>query len=509
MITYTKEFTKLLMDDKPTVPDWATPPSAPPIQNPPPPAFEPTPKSVAPSVEQPLSAQVIPVTTPPPPPPGPNSASRSSSGVAKRILKVGLGVLVVGIIVLSGFFGFSFIKNKISPQAKVVTLNYWGLWEDKNTMQAVFSDFEREHANIKVNYEQRDIKQYRETLKTRLAGGSGPDIFRFHNSWLPMFETDLVALPKTVLGENPKDDFYPTVSRDLVKNGAYLGIPLEIDTLLLFVNRDLVSNAPPKTWNDLKNLAPSLTVKDIEGKIKTAGVSLGTYDNIDHASDIISLMFLQNGVDFKKIDETSSNLTDALEFYTSFAKKGSGMWDDTLDPSLLGFAKGNVALTFGYSWDIFSLRAVNPNLNFQVVPVPQLEENNKIAVASYWAEGVSKKSKNQKAAFELLAYLNKNEVAQKLYSQEAKTRLFGEPSAKVEVGKNLASNPYLAGVVEQAKYARGTPFSSNTFDNGLNSELNKYLGDAVRGILSNTSPESAVETLKKGIHQVFDKYGVR
>lgn len=486
------------------------------------PVPEPQPTAQTPPPEEPLPPQDLaqipttadkppPITTPPPPPSlQTETPSGGSSNFLGTLVKLLLGLAFIIILVVLGIKVLSIIKGKSAP--KTVTLSYWGLWEDKNTLGTVFAEFEKAHPDIKIDYQKRDIKQYRETLKARIAGGQGPDIFRFHNSWLPMLKEDLLPLPKEVMGDNPQKDFYPVVTRDVAVGGAYYGIPLEIDTLVLFINSDLFKNAnlsPPKTWNELRSIAPQLTTKDTGGKIKTAGVALGTFDNINHASDILSLMFAQNGVDPKLIKQKQENSQDTLSFYTSFAKGDSKVWDETLDSSLLAFTKGSLAMFFGYSWDALTIRAINPDLKFEIAAVPQLDENKKITLASYWVEGVSKKSKNQKAAFALLSFLASKETSQKLYSEQAKSRIFGEPYARTDLADFLKDNSYLQTVVLQAKDAISTPFSSDTYDNGLNSELNKYLGDAVRSVLGNTSPETALETLSQGINAVFTKYGVR
>ena len=157
---------------------------------------------------------------------------------------------------------------------------------------------------------------------------------------------------------------------------------------------------------------------------------------------------------------------------------------------------------------IFIIKAVNPNLNFQVVSAPQLPNQN-LNIASYWAEGVSKKSKHQKEAFELLKFLTRRETVQKLYTEEAKTRLFGEPYARLDLAETVQEDPLVSVFIAQAKTAVSTPFSSDTFDNGLNVELNTYLGDAVRKMLGNTSVKTSFETLTSGFSQTTQKYGIQ
>lgn len=50
-------------------------------------------------------------------------------------------------------------------------------------------------------------------------------------------------------------------------------------------------------------------------------------------------------------------------------------------------------------------------------------------------------------------------------------------------------------------------FVANTYDNGLNSQMNAYLGNAIRAILGNTSSQSTIDTLAQGVAQVLAQYG--
>jgi len=452
-------------------------------------------------VQEPLAQE--PPAHIPPKLPGGNAVS-----LLKKIVKVGIGLVVV-LLVLTFLFTVILPKFFGNSNGKV-TLTYWGLWEDSKTMQSLISGFERENPNITVAYSQQDIKQYRERVLTRIADGNGPDIFRFHNSWYPMYASVLLPLPTdTITPVDFKKTFYPVVQKDLIKNGAIYGIPLEIDTLALYINSQLFQAAglqPPTNWNDFISDARAMTVKDANGKIKTAGAAMGTYDNITHAPDILSLLFLQNGVDLSNMQSSPDRAANALDFYTAFATDQNNVWDNTLDPSLLAFSKGNLAMYFGYSWDYFTIKQDNPNLTFQIAPVPQLP-NQDVNLASYWVEGVSVKSKHQKEALLFMKYLAQKSTEESLYAEQAKTRTFGEPYARVDLGGTLKTNPVLAPFVDEAPSAFSSPFVDSTYDNGLNQELNTYLGNAVNSVLNGNSPQTALGTLSQGATQVFQKYG--
>ncbi len=471
-------------------------------------------EQVVPSSQPPLTPPL-----PPPPPSMQNPLENNNQDYQeekqksffnlKTILKIFLGLAVLVII------GFLIIKFLLpifsSPKSENVTLTYWGLWEDQKAMQGIISEFEKENPNIKIEYSKQDAKQYRERLITRSNNNTGPDIFRFHNTWYPMLSDLLVPVPTDVISSNDfKKTYYTVMHDDLIKNGAIYGIPLGIDTLALYINTDVFSTAGiadyPKTWEDFIEAARRLTVKDESGKIKTAGAAMGTFDNINHAPDIISLLFLQNGVNFLDINSTVEEAADALGFYTKFAQDEGNIWDDTLDNSILAFAKENLVMCFGYSWDAFTIKAINPDLKYKVVPVPQLIAG-KVAIASYWVEGVSQKSKHQKEALQFLKFLAKKETSEKLFTEQSKTRLYGEPYARLDLADKLKENELVFPFVQQGVIARSSYFVDSTHDEGLNTKANEYLGIAVNSILKNTSSDTAAETLVKGVSQVLQQYG--
>lgn len=427
----------------------------------------------------------------------------------KMIIKIIIGIAVVlaFIFVIFNFILPLFKKNSTGK----AELTYWGLWEDSNIVEPIIDDFERQNPNITVKYFKQDIKQYRQKLSTRMKNNTGPDIFVFHNTWLPMLSRDLLALPENTITKNEfKNSFYSVSENDLIKDGVIYGIPLEIDTLSLYINSDLFKSAgvsPPTTWEEFSQVARSLTVIDEAGRIKTSGAALGGFDNITHAPDIVSLLFIQNGADIKNLASTPKRSSDALTFYTSFALGDQKVWDSSLDPSILAFSKGNLAMFFGYSWDYFAIKAMNPDLNFEIRPVPHLPGVS-TTVASYWSAGVYVKSKYQKEALLFLKFLSKAETAEKLFTLASKTRAFGEPYARKDLAPKLNENPIVYPFIAQAKDAQSSFFASDTYDEGLNSQMNAYLGNAVRSMISNnTSAESAVTTLAQGVSQVLKQYG--
>lgn len=461
--------------------------SNPPPVMPPPGSAQPTPQT-----------QAQPTITPPPP----------KRGIPKIAIFAAVGILVailalVVVKVLSS-------RNNSSSNA----ITWWGLWEDSSAVAPLISEYEASHPNVKIEYVKQSPQDYRERLTNALAKGTGPDIFRFHNTWVPMFKGDLDTLPSSVI--NPADfakNFYPIASSDLTSGTGIVGVPLEYDALTLYINEDIFNKAgktPPTTWDELRGLATELTVKDDQGNITQAGVAMGRTENVDHWPEILALLMIQNGVDMS--NPIGPQAEGALEYFTVFSTK-DGVWDATLPLSTQAFSAGKLAMYIGPSWRAFDFYAANPSLQFKTVPVPQLPKDNPsqpdITYATYWAEGVWAKSNKKALAWDFLKFLSSQNSMQKLYQNESKTRSFGEPYSRADMANLLTNHPILGSIITQAPGARSWYLASRTFDGptGINSQLANYFGDAINAVNGGKmTTDKALQTAAAGVTQVLTQY---
>lgn len=440
-------------------------------------------------------------------------------------------LLIIGPILLLavGVIFWSFSKNKATN--KTVNLVYWGLWEDESVMNGVIADFEAKNPNIKITYKKNQKGGYRGRLAGRLAKSGSteevPDIYRIHNTWIPMFRDYLATVPdKTVTNIGLDTDFFDVYKNDLKENGKWLSVPLMYDGLVMFYNPELLNKAGvevPKDWWSLKKAAVKITQKDEKQKIKIAGAAIGLIDNVDQWSDIVGLMMKQNGVNTKNIssDENKSKLKDVFSFYTLF-KTSDKVWDETLPNSTQFFASGNLGFYFGPSWRIFDIQALNPDLKFEITTVPQLpttttssEEINagaeltNIYWSSYWTEGVNNKSKYQEESWKFLEYLSSVEVLEKMYQADSQIRSFGLIYPRKSMMDKISSNPKLKPFVDTANNASSWYLATNTGDEGINTQMQKYFTDAINTILSNSNnSDEAITTVISGISQLQQKYNL-
>lgn len=465
-------------------------------------------------------------TTPPqsvyqtPPVPGPSSVVGTPQPVAppspkrkfpvKMLAIIGGGVLIF--LLLLTLFRFFASRAKNSGGGEIT---WWGLWEDETVVGPLIEEYKQQNPKVKISYVKQSQQDYRERLTNALAKGAGPDVFRFHNSWVPMFKNELDILPSTVISAAEySQTFYPIAASDLTYGTGIVGIPLMYDGLALFINDDILKSAgktAPSTWDELRTLARELTVKNEEGEIVQAGVALGRTENVDHWPEIIGLMMLQNGV--RLSSPTGKLAEDAITFFTIFSS-ADGVWDVTLPPSTQAFAAGKVAMYIAPSWRAFEIRQQNPNLSFRTVKVPQLAKTNPsdpdVTYASYWAEGVWARSANKVEAWNFLKFLSEKESLQKMYLNSTRTRLFGEPYPREDMATLLSDDPIVSGVIAGAKDAQSWYLASRTFDGptGINSQINKYFEDGINAVNGGITVTKALETVAAGVNQVLSQYGL-
>lgn len=442
----------------------------------------------------------------------------------KKYIFIGVGVIFLLLLLVGGILLLRGKGGVKTPTNKDIVLTYWGLWEDKDIMQPLIDEYKIKHPTITINYTAQEPKLYRERLQAAIGRGEGPDIFRFHNSWVPMIQSVLAPMPDAVYSQEEfAKIFFPVANTDLKIGSKLYGIPLEIDGLMLLYNDDILKSANvtvPVTWDDVQAALPKLTVKE-GGKIVTSAIALGTAENIEHFSDILGLMMLQNGVNLSRSAFSCSEsgktncAIEVLAFYRRFADPPENTWDETQDNSLIAFAGGKVAMIFAPSWELFFIKSLSPNLNFKTAPVPQLPCKSQPCPstnwATYWVEGVSATSKYQPEAWDFLKYLSSEDAMQKMYELQVKRRvLFGEPYSRVELANTLKDNPYIAPIINMAPSMRSSYLASRTYDGdaGINTVLVNYLKNGVNSLASGVSPESAMKTFEDGLQQVIKNYNV-
>lgn len=362
------------------------------------------------------------------------------------------------------------------------TLTYWGLWESAETMQPIIDEFEEANPGVKINYSKQSLSNYESRLYTRLqqtvsTSEPAPDIFKIHNTWLSKYYKYLAPLPSHIMSrEEYTEKFYPTSLEDFTaKDGNIYAIPLGIDGLMVFYNRQILKQAnvqqPPSDWDSFVQLAHDLTIRDENKRIIQSGLAMGVSRNVKHSSEIVAFLLLLEGAELMDETRTSVSLNNskainAFETYTSFAKGQDGTWDTSLPQDLEMFFQGKLAMMIAPSWRVFDIIIAAPNIEFGTAPLPQLEANKEeVYYATYWGEAVSKNANNIDLAWKFIDFMTQKEQQLKMFSNSVTIgqRAFGEPYSIAELGEEMKGKAYIDAIAKMAPYMRSWQWGDENF----------------------------------------------
>lgn len=380
-----------------------------------------------------------------------------------------IGVLVIATARPSGGGGGGFSGNGI--------VEIWGTFPTEDVFQQI-SDVNQTLPEVQPKYVEKDPVTFEDELVRALAAGTGPDL---------VFVTDatLVSLQDVLLQTSydivPSRDFvgmFGDLSEVFADSGGSYAFPVMHDPLVVYYNKDILASSfvlkPAETWNDYFDHISEIARVSPLNEVERGGLALGTYDNVSHASDILSFIMLQGGVDIASrrfddqqfrdefvvaIEQQSFNTQNvpaeqALALYLSFADPSQKQygWNSAQRLSRDAFLAGDLAYYIGYASEYSDFLEDNPNLNFGVTLLPQLTvDGAKMTYGRTHALGVSKLSSNPQAAFSV-AY----SLSQPVYA-EPLSRAIGRVPAHRTALENIPDNTAEELFYKSAIVARSWP----------------------------------------------------
>ena len=199
------------------------------------------------------------------------------------------------------------------------------------------------------------------------------------------------------IAKNPNySDFAPALFEDCKYQGKTYFVPTSWNNIMIHYNRDLFDKAGVKypasgwTWEDFREVAKKLTVKDGSGNVTQWGYE------VPNQNFFVQPWFFSNGTGVLNDDWTASNMLDpkvaeSLQFLHDIIHvDGSSPipGNDTLDNQYLA---GQVAMISRGHWVIPNIR--NAKLNSDVA-IPPTKVND-YTVVGFGAVGIAKGSNNE------------------------------------------------------------------------------------------------------------------
>jgi ABC-type glycerol-3-phosphate transport system substrate-binding protein len=312
-------------------------------------------------------------------------------------MKTGLSVFqvvlmaVFGALAIAAVLIFAFAVGNTGGNA-VGAVQIWGTLDQAAFTTVIRQAAEADPSLSQVVYTQKDPATFDRDLTNALASGTGPDLFLLREDHAILDAPKILPIPYENLSATQFGNVWVEAGAPYLSDGGVLGVPMLVDPLVLYWNRDLFASAglatPPRFWDELSGIAQKITKRTDAGSIEKSAVAFGEYANVDHAKEILAALILQAGGAITARDSTGrltpalsprtgeTNLAteNALRFYTQFAdpSKDDYSWSRALPSSREAFSAGDLALYVGYASEQPLLARTNPNLNFAVAQLPQI-----------------------------------------------------------------------------------------------------------------------------------------
>jgi ABC-type glycerol-3-phosphate transport system substrate-binding protein len=147
---------------------------------------------------------------------------------------------------------------------------------------------------------------------------------------------------------------------------------------------------------------------------------MGDFSNVANPRELLASLFLQLGNPITKVNPTTQvlqttlsiadpvNPIPALQFFSQFVDPTNVnySWNRSMPDSKKAFLSGVSATYFGFASELASIRARNPNLNFDVGSLPQARSGGaKAAYAKMLGFSLVKSSPNTSAAYQVISNL--------------------------------------------------------------------------------------------------------
>lgn len=302
---------------------------------------------------------------------------------------------------------------------KPITIQFWNAFtgSDGDILREMVNDFNSSNKKgIKIDMDIMPGGNLGEKLPATIATGTAPALVTLGNFDVVSYSKTGSILPMDdffdVAGVN-KDDFEPAVLEGLQYEDKQMMIPMQWFSTFIYWNKDLFKDAdldpeePPKTWDEVAQMAVKLT----DPSKKQYGFGMP----VSGAPSYFLSLFYANGGEVIDVDNQKSLLDSpenlkTLEFIQDLAynKKVSPVGGTGGDLDNLMFA-GKLGIYANGPWLINGLKENKINFGATIMPAGS-EKAACIQETSGYAIPNGTDNASKAAAYEFIAHWNTTEI---------------------------------------------------------------------------------------------------
>ena len=299
-----------------------------------------------------------------------------------------------------------------AQDAKTITIATHYNDEQMAPLTECFRAYETTHPDIKIVFQQAAYGDFLQTILTSRVGGTSPDIYNIYSIWAPQLAgAGTLSTPPAEIQEWINGAYGSSTVGAATIGGTLWGIPTELSVYDLIYNKKILAeagfDAPPKTWDELHDMAAKITKKNKQNVIETAGYVYGP--SVSNAVHVFYSQMYAAGIapysnDGRTTNFTSPEAIKILERQAALFSEGITSNTNVVDD----IAGGKAGMAIMANWNKFDFQTAFGD-EFEntigVAPVPNDGgAPGTMLYTFFWA--VDSTSKVQAESWELLKWLN-------------------------------------------------------------------------------------------------------
>jgi len=390
-------------------------------------------------------------------------------------------------------------EGPVEDPTEPTTVTFFSWLGNTPEWKKIAAEFEEEHPNITIKFENVPAEQAAQVLSTRIAGNNPPDVAYVNASDVADYASRGAAVDLENYIErgeivNP-DDYVEAFKTFVTYEDKMWGLPMGGETTGLFYRTDMFEAAgiegPPETWEEFEQTAAALTDE--------ASSQYGYELFATEAAYYWYPWLYQAGGDLLSEDEeilfTSDEAKESAEFYVNLAKYSPADYlNSNSYDGRVAFAEGQVGMYMAGAWFAGVLDDEFPDIKgkWASAPLPEGEAGCKTTIAGDALMMLSQTEVSD-AAWLWMEHLSKPEtIARLTYKTEG--TLLPPLTSQLEGEEIVQEKPVLQGFIDLMACGVASTVNNPKFPR-IETVLNEELGKAMYG------DQSAEEALNNAAQQ--------
>ena len=262
---------------------------------------------------------------------------------------------------------------------------------------------------VTAAYQQISYGDYLQTVLTGRLAGQSPDVYNVYSIWAAqMTDNGVLAEPPQDVADFVRDGYAAGTVDAATIDGTLWGVPTEVSVYMLVSNMALLREAgfeaPPETWDELREMARAITTRNDQGRIETAGFAFAQ-SAAGMVHPFYALLYSEGGDVYA--DDRSEAMLEGEAARTALENMAGLVEDGSADLSVdaYDFPAGGIAMMIMANWYESAIAEGLGGLeDVAVTHIPMGEDWRTLQYAFFM--GVDAQSERQDAAWALVRHLN-------------------------------------------------------------------------------------------------------